>query len=183
MSNLVPEGIYEAVAVEVADDSGVYRYAHLTESKNGTKQVAMRFRIIGGEFKGRTLSWFGAFTSKAWSRTAEALRYCGFKGTDILDVENQTLNGVVSVTVEHNTYEGETKARIAWVNPLGGMPMKISHLSDSKRDEFKAVMQGKLSNVPEVEPARIEAAASEKNLSNGADWPPPPPPPEDDIPF
>jgi hypothetical protein len=180
---LIPEGYYNAVAVESPNGDGVMAYAHLCEAKTGTKQVAVRFRITDGAYQGRTFTWFGTFTTKSWERTAESLRYCGFKGSDILDVEKQELRQPVNITLEHDNYsdDGKTRVKVAWVNALGGGAIRIQQLDQAKRAEFRGLMQGKLDSVPEHDAPAVQASAEQPrpdwgNTGGASD-------PFDDVPF
>lgn len=89
-------GTYKAVAVPV-DVDGMSTYAQFGMTKGGngkapTKQVAVQFELLEGPAAGARLTWFGYFTEKTWQRTVEALRYCGFKGDDLMDASAQQLN-------------------------------------------------------------------------------------------
>ena len=128
----------------------------------------------------------------------------GFKGNDFLELENQKINQIVSITIEHEVSEGDGKTylKVGWVNQLGGGVIKIARpLSIEDKRKFAAVMRDNLSKVPEVDGERHESTASNgaNGASNGAQSsaPPPaddggwggnpndPPPPDDmeDIPF
>jgi len=176
---LIPEGYYNAVAAESANEHGSTAYAHLCESKNGKKQVAVRFQILDGAYAGRTITWYGFFTTKTWERTTESLRYCGFRGNDILDVERQELRQPVSLTVEHDTYDGKTRAKVAWVNAQGGGVLKISQLDEAKRAEFAGLMSSKLAEVPEHDvPAVAAPSPADDGWGDSSHAGP-----DDDIPF
>jgi len=109
MSELHAEGRFRARAIEGA-------WGH---SNGGTEQCAVMFELeTGGK-----LTWYGFMTEKTVERTMNSLIACG-----VSDLE--TLDGLgsdeVEVTVEHDTWEGKTRAKIAWVNRLGegGVAMK-----------------------------------------------------------
>jgi hypothetical protein len=87
----------------------------LQETKSGKAYVAVDFRLLDGESAGETIGWSGWLTSdKAEARTLKALRTCGWKGDDLSDLGE--LDQEVSITVEHEEWEGKVRAKVAWVN-------------------------------------------------------------------
>ena len=201
-NNLLPEGFYDAVAVEKVDDQGVIAFARWSKSNGGKKQVSAHFKLLAhpeafpvpwyGSFSGETLGKKGKTVAE---RTVESLRYMGFKGNDFLELERQPLNQIVSVQVEHNEWEGKVSLRVAWVNMPGGGVVKIKNpLPQDELRQFAGLMRNSLDKVPEVNGERWAppAASTDAGASNGAHAAPPashggheqpPPPMEDDIPF
>jgi hypothetical protein len=103
---MLAEGRYRAVAQPGA---------HLSETKTGKAFVAVTFKVVRGEMAGETIDWSGWLTSpKSEDRTLASLRYCGWKGEDITDLGG--LDQEVEIVVEHEEYEGKTRAKCAWVN-------------------------------------------------------------------
>jgi hypothetical protein len=132
----VRPGNYEAKAVKWA----------LGKAGTGTVQVGVRFALLdrAGQPTGPTGVWYGALTREALPSTVRALRACGWKGQDITELKGGggLDANVVSLTVEEETYEGQTRTRIAWVNEPG-IPMKaeltegeLQKLSGLVRDEI-----------------------------------------------
>jgi hypothetical protein len=77
MSDLIPEGYYDAVAVQTADESGAVAFARFALSENGTRQVVAHFRILNppiGSASRFPLPWYGYFTENTGKRTVESLR-------------------------------------------------------------------------------------------------------------
>lgn len=142
----VATGEYLGTPRAVDTDEG-RRYAQLGASKRkGTTQVVVMFEITSaGPHKGAILPWFGYFTKDAAERTVSALRLIGFSGQDILDVENQSLEGLVSLTVENEPFEGKTQSRVAWVNDPNYVPqIKMPPLTDKVKTSLKASLKGLL---------------------------------------
>lgn len=110
--------------------------AELGETKAGNPQIAVEFDT-GTD--GR-ITWFGYFTEKAQERTLQALRYCGWCGIDLTDLSGIDRNDV-ELVVEHESYEGKTRAKVQWVNKLGGIGLK-SKMSPDKAAAFAARMKG-----------------------------------------
>lgn len=193
---LIDPGYHKAVAVTLATaEDPVPRYARWGWTNDGDKRrVLMSFELLEGEFAGRRLFWNGYFTKKAGERTTESLRYCGWKGNDLADIQTQELNQVVTLLVEHDEHEGKVTAKIAFVNkPGGGTPtIKIAKpMNDGDIRKFAAMMRDSVSKVPEVDGERHGSAPSQSSApatssasssAAGDDWGSPPPV-EDDIPF
>lgn len=156
-NNLIPEGYYTAVAVRVNGEDGDH-VARWSKASTGNRSVLIYFEILEGDHRGRRLPWFGYFTKGTSKRTVESLRYCGFKGNDLTDLDNQELNQQVSIQVEHDTYQGDnddapkTRVRVAWVNRAGGGTIKLKDpMSRDELRKFAAMMAQSLDKVPEVE--------------------------------
>lgn len=149
-NNLIPEGYYRARAMS----------GELTESSKGNECAQVTFRLLDGDSEGRTITWWGYFTTEKNSeRTLESLRYCGCKfgpsGDDITDLTG--FDGQdVSLDIGHEEYEGNLKARVKWVNRDGGMA--ATPLDAAKKASFKDRMR-----------ARLLASKEEKPASGGAD--------------
>lgn len=209
-SNRLPEGNYTAVAVRVTDGEGVEAIARWgTSGQDDKKQVVIYFEILDGPHAGARLPWFGYFTNaqcgrqKLWQRTMDSLRYCGFKGNDLLTLNEQALDQKVSIVAEWNDYEredeqtGETREikteRVAWVNRLGAGVIKLNKpLAKDTLRAFAAQMASRVSQSKEVEGetvARNGKAEAETGSPDAAYPPggfgddPGPGGVEDDIPF
>lgn len=160
MSELIPEGFYRAVAVQVDTEEYGPQWAQFGTTKNGNDQVVVVFEIIDGPCMGRRLTWFGYFTKDTTKRTLESLRYCGWKGDDLMALPNQEIDQEVQLVVKHETYEGKTHARIAWVNNPGGGGVKLANpMGESARRTFAARMREYAKQVPEVSGKKAERGA------------------------
>lgn len=163
--NRVPEGIYPAVAVPMDGEDGTHlvRWAN-TKEKN--KQVLVYFEILEGDYRGQRLPWFGFFTKASYERTMQALRFMGWKGDDLANLGD--LDQEVSITVEHNTYNEKTYARVAWVNRAGGgSAMKLNDpLSESDVRAFAARFRVAAGKIATVEGKRVQREAAPRP-SNG----------------
>lgn len=148
--NLVPKGTYRAVAVRTATDQGEV-YAQFGKSKEkGTPQVCVNFELLGGDWDGVRLPWIGYFTPTTEARTLKSLRFCGWKGDDLVEAMTQELDNEVQVVVGHNEYNGKTFARIEWVNAPGGGGLKIQAMEDKDLRMFAAKMKARAKTVHEV---------------------------------
>lgn len=104
MSNLHPVGVFNDVTI--LDHK-------FGESKTGSIYFAVKFQteygIIWGDFY---------LTDKAAERSLEKIVLMGWRGTTLAELGDGTMlaGNLVQVTIEHDTYEGKTSSKIAWVN-------------------------------------------------------------------
>lgn len=103
---------------------GVYRATILnhaiSETKDGNPQAAVTFSFES-EGKSQSMTWFGSFKEgKARDITIKALLVCGLKGNNPagdLDIGRE-----VSIVIENEEgQDGKIRARVRWVNALGGV--------------------------------------------------------------
>ena len=197
--NLIPAGYYDAVVVPVKDDKGNEVKVQFGISKSDTKQCLVHFEILNGPHAGQRLPWYGSFTRDAGKRSIESLRYCGFKGDQLIKINEQELFQAVSVTVEHHEWEEKVHARIAWVNKTGGGQAKFATpMTEQELRAYSATCQATLKGIPEHEGVAAERAepngkttgATAKADSKKEDDDPfgstpnnSTPPQDDDIPF
>jgi hypothetical protein len=128
----LPKGRYAAKALS----------GELGNSSNkGTPQVVVDFKITEYDFAGERIPWIGYFTPATEERTLESLRIMGWKGDDLDNLEGITDNEV-ELVVDHESYEGKVRARVAFVNRAGGFQQKAPMNKDAAR-EFALRMRGK----------------------------------------
>jgi hypothetical protein len=145
-------------------------------SDNGKDYIAVKFSIEEGEEVGRQLTWRGFFTEKTRQRTIEALRYCGWEGTDFASLDGLDRN-LVQLDIDEDEYEGKKHWKVNWVNRLGGLAVK-NEMTDQKRREFAARMKGEAMKVP-TDLAKAPPAPA----NDGGDYDGPPPHENSDLPF
>src|ERR1700745_2665809 len=145
---LIPVGRYRAVSVPFVTDNGTESVQFGT-TKTGTDQVLVNFEITQGPEMGHRVPWFGFFTDKTTKRTLQSLRAIGFNGDDLNAIVSQALDYEVDITVEHNTYEGKTTARVGFVGGGGGASL-ANQMDGKSRARFAAQMKRFLGDVPEV---------------------------------
>jgi hypothetical protein len=148
---MLNEGNYRGIPVRAA----------LGVAGTGTEQIAVQFELV--EPQGQRITWFGFFTENATERTVESLRHCGWRGDDLsVFVEGAPLpegfDQEVELVVEHNTYNGKTSARVAFVNSGGGLAMKNA-LTQDQAGAFARRMKSKI--------AAFDRAAGRAAPANG----------------
>lgn len=123
----VQDGRYRARAVE-----GDYGFAG-----TGTEQVAVLFELEGGLRR----TWYGYLSDGAVERTLKALKDCGVTNLETLEGIDRNEVEVVLQTEEFN---GSSKQKIAFVNPLGsgGVALK-SRMDPTQKKSFAQRLKGK----------------------------------------
>lgn len=129
---MLPIGTFKARATQ----------AVLGSTKRGDEQVVVQFNVTEEAFAGERITWFGSFSDKAWERTVESLRYCGWTSNDLSDLSGVTSNEV-EIVVEHEEWEGKMHARVRFVNGAGAFAVK-NRLNPDATKAFAARMQGKI---------------------------------------
>lgn len=165
MSNeLIPAGTYRARAIE----------AQLGKTAKGSEQVGISFAVLTPGFETQRLAYYGQFGEKSLAITVKALRACGWQGLDLSDLRGIETNEV-NLVVEHEEYEGTTRAKVKWVNDVSAGVVK-DVLDPTAAKSFAQRMRAAI--------AGVDAAAPKKNGTPVRGQPPEPPPHTDaDLPF
>lgn len=151
----------------------------LGESGTGSEQVAIEFEILTPDAPEKALTWYGYFSEKAFDRTIESLRICGWAGAnleEIADGQGGLDANLVSLTVEDEEYDGRTFAKVQWVNRPGGLALKAP-LVGERAKSFAAQMQGRIRALDASQGKRPAPAAAPAG-NGGAKKPE-----FDDVPF
>lgn len=114
--------------------------AELGTTKNGNEQIGIEFELL--DLPGQRIGYYGTFTERAMPITMKAMRTAGFRGNDILDLSSlQGNTPEVILVVEHEEYDGQWRAKVKWVNSLGGVSMRNA-LDPNAAKKFAARMRG-----------------------------------------
>lgn len=149
--SLIPKGTYRARAVN----------AKLGQGKNAP-QVGIEFELLGdAALSGRRISYYGSFSDAAMEFTLRALRTCGWRGDDVSSLIGITDNEV-SLVIDQEEWEGKTRNKVKWVNPLGGLAMK-AELAEDEAKKFAAKMRGKVAAFNKSEGLRPAAKLNGKD--------------------
>lgn len=158
MAPHLPIGNYKARAVLDTADFGV--------AKTGTRQIAVEFEVIEGSMQGKRITWYGYFSptmrkdgKTVAAATIESLQNagCKFADGDITDLGGLGAADVMLV-VDHDTDDkGTTRAKVQWVNKLGGVAM-ANRMSDADKRAFAASMRGSVIGIQEKAGAKASAA-------------------------
>ncbi|MCU0232149.1 MAG: hypothetical protein MUC67_12385 [Acidobacteria bacterium] len=131
--------------------NGTYRARPLSAvlgfTQSGSPQIAVEFAIV--DPPGERIVWYGYFTDKTWERTEDALRYCGWNGSDISDFSygNPLPVGfdqeVELVVEEELDQEGRPRPRVRWVNSGAGVALR-NVMTTAQAKQFAAELRAKI---------------------------------------
>ncbi len=110
-----------------------------SEAKTGTVQLVLGFEVTQeGEQKGNTITGFFPCTENSMGYTVEKMRALGWKGVDLDDLSTLGTEEA-DIVVKQETYNGETKLKVAFVNKIGATV--VSSLDADKRKAFAQRMR------------------------------------------
>lgn len=118
---MIGKGTWKARGVEAA----------LGIANTGTEQVAVLCEFLEGPHQGERITWYGFLTDAAKKRTIESLIHFGV-GNDLTDLSGVTTQDVYLV-VDHEEYQGETHAKVKWVNSGAGGALAMKATMDKAR--------------------------------------------------
>jgi len=128
-------------------------------SSNNNPQLAISFELL--DHPGESITAYRSFTDEAFDYSLDALRTCGWKGDDFDDLTGLDRNEVVLV-LENETYEGETKLKVKYINSTGGLalktvmePSQVKGFAAKMRDKIRAA-DAKAGRLPGQKPAAGE---------------------------
>ncbi len=177
---MIPIGKYKAQVV--ACSYGI-------SPNKGTPYVQLVFSVLeDAELEGDRVDWFGwlsqpvdssdeqlAKSAAQAERVAKSLVTCGYGGDDPEDFASGDAGlvpSIVQIDVQHEEFQGKTKAKVAWINAVG------QPLADDKKASLRAAMKNAFGA------ARAEAGApakpTQRQVPSAAA---PPPAVQDSIPF
>lgn len=198
MSDITPIGKYPAKAVRVPDENGTPRLVQWAKSQKGNTTMLIHMEIQEPEdLRGRIHPWFATWTENTQDRIIESLGYLGMKGDDLAKLEEEKLDEVVQIVIEHEERErkepkpGEpktyTQAKIAWVNRLSSGTVTLQNPMSTQdvaifAATMKATLRGKRAGQQQRLPAQKPAGNSGGGHPNapGSSYGAPP---KDDLPF
>lgn len=102
-------GTYKAQAVDF--DFGFTR--------TGNEQVAVLFRVLDGDCKDETITWYGSLSDSALKYTMKSLQTMGWKCDDVSTMTVKDISNHVQLVLEEDTYNGITSLKVKWINPFG----------------------------------------------------------------
>jgi hypothetical protein len=113
----------------------------LGHSANGKEQVAVMFELAGGEHDGQSITWFGYFTEQTVDRTLDALRYCGWEGDNLAELDSLDANEV-ELVLDEEEYDGKVRTKVKWVNRPARLALK-EQMTPAAAAAFAQRMRGK----------------------------------------
>jgi hypothetical protein len=172
-------------------------------ASTGNEQIAIQCEITEGPDDLTTIAYLGTFTDKSFEYTEKAMRACGWEGNDLIDFKRQAdagQLGPVEIVVYDDTYDGETRPKILFINKPGGGRFKFkegSELDGAGLQAFSARMKAAFAAGASGRPASRSSGGNgggQRRPSNGGDSHPNAPgndrggtgggySPDDDLPF
>ncbi len=153
----------------------------ITQTKKGAPQAAVKFSFKEDGVD-RVLTWFSGFGDKQIKHTLKALVLCGLN-TDVesmsdgLSSNALDTNKEVLLVVEHDSYDGKTSAKIAWVNDpnhpqnANGAPNANKFGNIMAKSEVKAKLgllnlKGELAMVRQQMGVKVSAPCAQQSASD-----------------
>jgi len=128
---MLAAGDYRARAVKV----------QLGKAKSGNEQIGVEFELL--DFNGQRIGWYGSFSEAAFDITMKGLTAAGFRGADLSDAAWIEKAPEVILVVAHEEWEGKTRAKVKFVNSLGGVNMKEA-ITGSDAKSFASRMKARV---------------------------------------
>lgn len=147
------------------------------QSSTGKDFIKCEFTVTDGEYAGRTMSWYGYLSEKTAKRTIESLRHCGWTGDNLAGDMPGLMSQKVSLTVDNETYNGNTRLRVKWVNSSSGSSSGIKkRLTEDQLAQLSAIFGTVISSLPpQTDGIPVEDPPDFSFRADAVD--------EDDIPF
>jgi hypothetical protein len=116
--------------------------AALGKTGTGKEQIAVEFDLL--DHQGDSITWYGLFhNEEAFEITMKGLRTAGFQGDDISDFGWIQACPEVVLVVVNEEYQGQTKAKVRFINSAGGVAMKEA-LDEGSAAAFAKSMKGRI---------------------------------------
>jgi hypothetical protein len=173
--------------IEAGKVTGKARNWGLGRAKTGSEQIGIEFEILSGPDAGKSITAYLYFTEKTFDRTVESLRHCGWQGDDLASITGLDANEVQLVIDHEQDNTGELRARVKWINALGGLAMN-EVLSPNEAKEFAARMRARVASIGKKAAATKPAQGASRPPQGRREEPPPHTdrdagPSSEDIPF
>lgn len=168
---MIPAGTYPAVVVpvEVDGESTSIQFGPATDKSPFTAAVC--FEVLSGPQAGQKITSFLYFGDNSIDRSVESLRICGFKGDDIDQFFGQRPENEVSIVVEHEEYDGKTRAKVKWINKPGGGGLVLQkRLAGADLKKMSARMKQRMKAAPVYEGKKAERQAPTSGPAASEEW-------------
>ena len=137
--------------------------AEMGYTSNGNEQIAMLVEFVGGPNDNKLMTWYGYFSEKTADRTLESLMIAGWDGDNLAELAGLGSTEFTAV-VEPDTYQGETKMRINWINRLEGRTPALANKMDAgSKAAFAEKMRGRALALKQKSPVQPEAASVQQD--------------------
>ena len=137
--------------------------------KNGEVQINVSMLQ---EETNDTITAYLHTTEKSWPHTEKKLRACGWDAVENgyrfeeLNAEPSPLVGNrVNITVDAETWEGQTRNKVGFINPIGG----VERMEPAEAQSFAAQLRARITGQTNAAPMK---AAKSKAVANANEKPP-----------
>lgn len=150
---IIPVGTWDATVVASV----------LGKTGTGKEQIAITFQ----DEAGNRSTWYGYFTDAAIERTLETLQILGWVAAqndwrlDTLHNTDLIVGAKAAIVVEDEEYDGKIRAKIRWVNELGGGAVK-EQMAPAEAEAFAKRLRSVLARKKGPAPSTARAAAPAK---------------------
>lgn len=145
--------------------------AVLSETKNKREYVAIDFETV--DTPKRVYQWAGYFgddygkdNKSTTERTIEALRRCGWQGTDVNALDS-VLGVDCDITIKTEEYNGQMQTKVAFINLPGEGGFKAKPLETARAKSFARGIAAQAANIKAA--PRPAAPKAEGNGAPGGD--------------
>ena len=155
----------------------------MSYTKAGDEMIGVALEITAPEScQGQFITWYGTFGEKALRFTKEALRNMGFVGNNLAEMQ---LDQEVQITVEHDEWDGKTRAKVRWVNSLNGRANIKDPMAPKAVRQFAAEMKAFFDDGPAHSGQESQRQQPQQQEPPAGRFQDDAPPPDDDsdIPF
>lgn len=113
------------------------------QASTGNYQIGVELEVVDGEAAGERITWYGTFSEKSAEHTVKGLRALGWTGDNLATLEAAGFGTkTASIVIEHEQdRDGAWRAKVAWVNPAGGVAFK-NKVEGAELVAFAASMKG-----------------------------------------
>lgn len=155
-------------------DAKVIRTGLTDDSDNKTPSVVVQFENAAGD----TISAYLFLSDRAWPFTQEKLETLGwdavkqgYRFEEFNDDPSPVVGKFAEIVVDEETYEGKTRNKIKFINPIGG---RIERMEPQKAQAFASRLRSRLLNAS----GAVQVPAGQRSQRPAGSQPD-----TDDIPF
>lgn len=131
--------------------------------EDAKEQIAVLFDYVDANGETGSITWYGYFTEKTWERTLDSLRYMGWKGDDLGNLDGLDSNEV-ELVLDVEEYQGKRRTKVQWVNRLQALALQ-NPMDQKERQSFASKMRGRIAQHNQVNGAQRRAAAPQPRTS------------------
>lgn len=169
---MLPAGTYASVVAPVETEKGPVYIQWGPGTTKSPFTAAVCFEVLNGPHAGQKITAFLYFSDGAVDRSLESLRACGFTGDDIDKFSDQTPDIECQIVVEHETYDGKTRAKVKWINSASRGFTFEKPLDAPSLRKYSAQLKSKLKGIPVVagKKAERQAPSTAPSSDEGSGW-------------